>query len=98
LIRRVKTARFNDVELIVDSVLINECPRGYKVGDRRLVKGGNTPQTEMCASAYNSIAPSLRVLCMGGNHPWDTEDRATLAMCPDSNVGLIFKLKRIESE
>lgn len=90
--------RFNDVEIIVDSVLKNECPRGYKVGDKWLVKGGNTPQTEMCASAYNSVAPALRVLCMGGNHPWDNESGATLAMCPDSNVGLIFKLKRIESE
>ncbi|UCD08862.1 MAG: TIGR04076 family protein [Dehalococcoidales bacterium] len=91
-------ARFNDVEVTVDSILKNECPRGYKVGDKWLVKGGNTPQTEMCASAYNSIAPALRVLCMGGNHPWDSESGESAAMCPDSNVGLIFKLRRIESE
>ena len=88
-------AQMYDVEVTLESVTKNKCPRGYKAGDTWLVKAGNTPEKEMCASAYNSIAPAIRVLSMGGNHPWDSEEGVTLAMCPDSNVGLVFKIRRL---
>ena len=88
--------KINDVEVTLESVTKEDCKRGYKVGDIWLVKGGNTPEREMCASAYISIAPAIRVLSMGSDHPWDSEKGVTHAMCPDPNVGLVFRIRRLE--
>ncbi len=84
-----------DILVTIESITKNKCPQGYKVGDEWLVKGGKTPGKEMCASAYNSIAPAIRVLSLGGEHPWDADKDTSYSMCPDSNVGLVFRLRRV---
>ncbi|MHB0886304.1 MAG: TIGR04076 family protein [Bacillota bacterium] len=48
--------------------------------------------SEFCAAAFNSLWPHLRVLELGGRHPWDSEPGVTYVACPDPNKPVVFKI------
>ena len=48
-----------------------------------------------CAAAFHSLWPALRVLELGGRHPWDKELGVTRVCCPDPVIPVVF---RIEAE
>lgn len=45
-----------------------------------------------CAAAFHSLWPHLRVLELGGRHPWDRESGVTYVGCPDPNKPVVFKI------
>lgn len=82
------------VKVTVQSVIKGECPQGFKAGDSWLIEDGKTPGG-MCASAYNAVAPAIRVLRLGGEHPWDENKDVTYISCPDSEHGVIHEVTRL---
>jgi uncharacterized repeat protein (TIGR04076 family) len=48
--------------------------------------------SDFCASAFHSLWPHLRVLELGGRHPWDAEPGVTRVCCPDANKPVTFKI------
>lgn len=48
-----------------------------------------------CAAAFHTLWPALRVLELGGRHPWDDAEGVTRVSCPDPNINVVF---RIETE
>ncbi len=49
--------------------------------------------SDFCAAAFHSLWPSLRVLEMGGRHPWDSTEGVTTVCCPDANRPVTFRLE-----
>lgn len=48
--------------------------------------------SDFCAAAFHSIWPAIRVLELGGRHPWDEEEGVTYACCPDCTKPVTFKI------
>ena len=48
---------------------------------------------DFCAAAFHSLWPQLRVLELGGRHPWDEEPGVTRVACPDPGKPTIFKIE-----
>ncbi len=46
-----------------------------------------------CAAAFHSLWPMLRVIELGGRHPWDAEENVTYACCPDATKPVVFRLE-----
>ncbi len=49
-----------------------------------------------CAAAFHSLWPMLRVIELGGRHPWDKEEGVTYSNCPDPFKPVIFRLEAVE--
>ncbi len=49
-----------------------------------------------CAAAFHSLWPMLRVLELGGRHPWDAAEGETWVCCPDASKPVVFRLKAEE--
>lgn len=45
-----------------------------------------------CAAAFHSLWPHLRVIELGGRHPWDSVEGVTRVGCPDPLKPVIFKI------
>ena len=81
-------------------IVVEDCPMDkfgetcscHKVGDTYEFDFERCPQN-FCASAFHSLWPSLRVLELGGRHPWDTEENVTHVACPDSSKPTIFRIE-----
>jgi uncharacterized repeat protein (TIGR04076 family) len=82
------------VKVTVLEVIRKECPQGFKAGDSWLIEDGKTP-AGMCAAAYNSISPAIRLFRLGGEHPWDKDKDVTYISCPDPESILVFEVKRL---
>ncbi len=82
------------VKITVHAVTKNECPQGFKKGDSWLIEDGKTPGG-MCAGAYNSVAPAVRLFRLGGEHPWDSDKDVTYVSCPDPERILIYEVRRL---
>lgn len=82
------------VQVKVSSIMKGECPRGIKVGDAWLIENGETPGV-MCSDAYISISPAIRLLWLGGEQPWDKDRDVTYRSCPDSEVMVVFEVRRL---
>jgi uncharacterized repeat protein (TIGR04076 family) len=63
-----------------------------KEGDEFIFDFERCPQN-FCASAFHSLWPSLRVLELGGHHPWDTQEGITRVVCPDPERPVILRLE-----
>jgi len=87
-------ADVSKVKVTVKSILMGECPQGFKVGDSWLIEDGKTPGG-MCASAYYAAYPAIRTLRLGGEHPWDENKDVTHVGCPDSERVLIMEVTRL---
>jgi len=48
--------------------------------------------SDFCAAAFHSLWPHLRVLELGGRHPWDAEPGVTRVACPDPTKPVVFKI------
>ena len=70
------------------------CAAGHKVGDQWIVDGMGTPEG-ICVSAFSALYPSLRVLMVGGTHPWESDPDATMVACPDPANPIAFELRRL---
>lgn len=53
---------------------------------------------DFCAAAFHSLWPQLRVLELGGRHPWDTEENVTRVACPDPDKPTIFRIEVYEEK
>ncbi len=82
------------VKVTVHAVTENTCPQGFKQGDSWLIEDGKTPGG-MCAGAYNSVAPAIRIFRLGGEHPWDSDKDVTYVSCPDPERILIYEVRRL---
>ncbi len=82
------------VKVTVQSVTKGECPQGFKSGDSWLIEDGKTPGG-MCAGAYNSVAPAIRVFRLGGAQPWEKNEDVTYVSCPDPEHWVIYEVKRL---
>lgn len=47
---------------------------------------------DFCAAAFNSLWPHLRVMELGGRHPWDKFEGVTRVGCPDPDKPVVFKI------
>lgn len=54
--------------------------------------------TDFCAAAFHSLWPQLRVLELGGRHPWDKEEGITRVACPDPDKPTIFRIEAYEED
>ena len=82
------------IQITVKDITKNECPSGFKVGDSWVYDEGKTPGG-MCTSAYDVVMPFARILRYGGELPWgDDKDLYTFS-CPDSEVQVIYEVKRL---
>lgn len=50
---------------------------------------------DFCAAAFHNLWPQLRVLELGGRHPWDSEEGVTRVACPDATRPTIFKIEAL---
>ena len=82
------------VKVTVKSVAKGECPLGFKAGDQWFIESAKTPDG-MCPSAYNSVAPAIRVFRMGGKHPWDKNKDVTQISCPDPEHWVTYEVRRL---
>ncbi len=48
--------------------------------------------SDFCAAAFHSLWPHLRVVELGGRHPWDAVAGTTFVSCPDPNKPVVFKI------
>ncbi len=51
---------------------------------------------DFCASAFHSLWPTLRVLELGGRHPWDEEEGVSYSCCPDAERPVVFRLEWVK--
>ena len=51
-----------------------------------------------CAAAFHNLWPQLRVLELGGRHPWDKTPGVTRVACPDPGKPTIFRIETYEAE
>lgn len=49
----------------------------------------------ICAAAWHSIWPMIRVVELGGRHPWDRQPGVTNACCPDPFKPVIFRIEAL---
>ena len=84
----------NKIKVTVHSVTKGKCPQGFKVGDSWEIPDGKTPGG-MCASAYNAVAPAIRVFRLGGQQPWDKDKDVTRVVCPDPEVMMVYEVRRL---
>lgn len=49
-----------------------------------------------CAAAFHSLWPQLRVIELGGRHPWDKTSGVTRVACPDPGKPTVFRIEAIE--
>ena len=69
-----------------------KCPRGHEVGETF-----HYPEDrgKICAAAFNSIYPYIRILESGGTYPYFEDNGNThKACCPDYKVIVVFKMTR----
>lgn len=83
-----------NVRVTIESITKGKCPQGFKVGDSWLIEDGKTPGG-MCAGAYNSVAPAIRLFRLGGEHPWDSDKDVTHVSCPDPEHWVIYEVTRL---
>lgn len=48
---------------------------------------------DFCAAAFHSLWPSLRVLELGGRHPWDAQPNVTRITCPDPTKPVVLRIE-----
>jgi len=82
------------VKVTVHEAIKGKCPQGFKKGDSWIIPDGKTPGG-MCAGAYNSVAPAVRLFRLGGEHPWDKDKDVSYVSCPDPEVILIYEVRRL---
>ena len=82
------------VKVTIESVTKGECPQGFKAGDSWIIEDGKTPGG-MCAGAYNSVVPAIRLFRLGGEHPWDSNKDVTHVSCPDPEHWVIYQVTRL---
>ena len=63
----------------------------HKVGEEFSFDFERCP-TNFCAAAFHALWPNLRVIELGGRHPWDKEEGITYVSCPDPNKPTVFKI------
>lgn len=51
---------------------------------------------DFCAAAFHNLWPQLRVLELGGRHPWDGTPGVTRVACPDPDKPTIFRIETWE--
>ena len=51
-----------------------------------------------CAAAFHNLWPQLRVLELGGRHPWDATPGVTRVACPDPGKPTIFRIEVYDPE
>ena len=51
---------------------------------------------DFCAAAFHSLWPALRVIELGGRHPWDESVGVTKACCPDPEKPVTFRIEAYE--
>lgn len=73
------------------------CGHGHKPGDTFLVKGGKTP-AGICLQAFAALLPTVRVLMMGGTHPWEEDPDATTIVCQDAANPVLFEVRRLHNQ
>lgn len=49
-----------------------------------------------CAAAFHSLWPQLRVIELGGRHPWDNKEGVTFVACPDPERTTVFRIEALE--
>lgn len=82
------------VKVTIESVTKSECSQGFKAGDSWIIEDGKTPGG-MCAGAYNSVAPAIRLFRLGGEQPWDSNKDVTHVSCPDPEHQVIYQVTRL---
>ncbi len=95
--KQLSKQRPRKVKIIVDKVPAE--PSGevcscHKVGEVFEFDFERCP-ANFCAAAFHSLWPMLRVVELGGRHPWDATPGVTFACCPDHAKPVTF---RIETE
>ena len=73
---------------------VDPCPF-FKEGDYFDV-GFELCPSGFCAAAFHTLWPHLRVLELGGRHPWDYKPGETTVCCPHPERSVIFKISTIE--
>ncbi len=51
---------------------------------------------DFCAAAFHSLWPMLRVIELGGRHPWDKTHGMTRVCCPDYAKPVTFRIEAVE--
>ena len=53
---------------------------------------------DFCAAAFHSLWPMLRVLELGGRHPWDATPGVTRVACPDPASTVVFRIETYDPD
>jgi uncharacterized repeat protein (TIGR04076 family) len=86
------------IKIIVEKCPVNEEGRPchcHEVGQEFEFDFERCP-ANFCAAAFHSLWPQLRVLELGGRHPWDKEEGVTRVACPDPGKPTIFRIEAVE--
>lgn len=74
----------------------NTC-KCHKEGEVFTFNFERCPQN-FCAAAFHSLWPALRVMELGGRHPWDAQENVTRVCCPDPIVPVTMRIETFEED
>ncbi len=53
---------------------------------------------DFCAAAWHSLWPMLRVIELGGRHPWDAKEGIARVACPDPDKPTVFRIEAVHAD
>ena len=84
-------------------IVVEKCPPNEEGKTCHIHKEGDVHEfgfeecpAHFCAAAFHNLWPQLRVLELGGRHPWDQQEGVTRVACPDANRPTIFRIEVIK--
>ena len=70
-----------------------KCPAGHQIGEKFEYP---EDRGKICAAAFHSIYPYIRVMESGGSFAYFDEPNAHSVCCPDYKRPVVFKISRKE--
>lgn len=84
-------------------IIVEKCPADSEGNRCHFLKEGQVFEfdfercpMDFCAAAFHSLWPALRVIELGGRHPWDERVGVTKACCPDPEKPVTFRIEAYE--
>ena len=78
---------------IVDILGDGNCPVKHQIGEKFEYPDD---RGKICAAAFHSIYPYIRIMESGGEFPWFDKPNAHSAYCPDYKRPVVFKVSRVK--
>lgn len=76
---------------IVEIMGEGKCPHGHQVGEEYSYP---EDRGKICANAFHTLWPAIRVMQFGGTFPWADEPDRTRLCCSDPKRPVVYEITR----